>query len=184
MNKLKFRALLQICFFVSIGILVNLFIIPGIIKLSVIILSVSFAFFFIITLVKANSVKKYEFDCYRSSPKDNLNKICVVTACKNEGDTIVNTVKHYLSLSDNIHFTLYDDSSTDGSYEKLKKLTLVYPKRFDLKRLIRRKLQIHPKAYALEDAFNSVECDYFLVIDADSKILAEDFSNSVKAIIN
>lgn len=184
LNKLRIRALFQICFVIILGIIVNLFIVPGIIKFSGILLVISFSFVFIITFLKASSVKKYERSCYLSTPNKSLEKICVVTACKNEGDTIVNTVKHYLEMSDKIHFALYDDTSTDGSYEELQKLTKVYPKRFILKKLQKRNLQIHPKAFALEDAFNSVECDYFLVIDSDSIILEDDFSKSVNAIIN
>jgi len=184
LSKLRIRALFQICFVIILGIIVNLFIVPGIIKFSGILLVISFSFVFIITFLKASSVKKYERSYYLSTPNKSLEKICVVTACKNEGDTIVNTVKHYLEMSDKIHFALYDDTSTDGSYEELQKLTKVYPKRFILKKLQKRNLQIHPKAFALEDAFNSVECDYFLVIDSDSIILEDDFSKSVNAIIN
>lgn len=184
MNTIKIKAFVQILLLVAFGVIVNIWLIPGVLTISLILFLSAFALFFGITSFKVYHLKKYEEDTYAKISFDKTKMICITTACKNEGNTIIQTVKHYLNISENINFALYDDDSTDGSYEKLEKMVEQYDGRLILKKLKKRDIQIHPKAFAIEDAFNTVVCDYFLVIDSDSMITKTDFKKAISSMIN
>lgn len=181
-KSIKGRAFIQLIIIVLTLVCLNIFVINGTVKVSIFLFFIMLPLSFLFTSVRIRSVKKYERESYANRPYDVSQEICIITACKNEGDTIINTVKHYLSFPENVKFVLYDDGSTDGSYKELITISEIYPERFILKPLKRREIHIHPKAFALEDAFETVNCDYFLVIDADSMISRSDFENAVAAI--
>ncbi|GEM_PF-419183 len=184
MKKIRERAFIQIVIIFLTLIIANLWKDPGMIELSAkAFLTVSIVFF-IVMLVKVLKMKKDEQAAWAVNSFDDSLSVCITTVCKNEGETILNTVRHYMSFSDNVRFVLYDDHSTDGSFERLQEMMETYKGRLVLKKLKKRDIQIHPKAFAVEDAFNEIDCDYFLVIDSDTVISETDFNHAICAMIN
>ncbi len=181
MEKIRKRAIIQLIIIVITGIFVNFWSDSEMMLLSIPALFLTLGLFFCLTLIKVYRQKRIEEAAYAANLFDETTTVCVTTVCKNEGETIIEAVKHYLRFSENVHFVLYDDHSTDGSFEKLEGLTEGYGGRFVLKRLKKKAFQIHPKAFAIEDAFNHVECDYFLVIDSDTRITKKDFNHAISA---
>ena len=117
-------------------------------------------------------ISKQEIDC------------CIVVVVKNEGETIINTVKHYLSFPEKLLVLVYDDESTDNSIEMIKELGETAASSLEIRKLVKRDIFVHPKAFGTEDAFNSVESDLFLVIDADTIITHSDFIKAISALKN
>jgi len=128
-----------------------------------------------------NTQLLYEKNAYRLLISDEEMDVCIVVAIKNEGETIINTVNHYLSFPKKIRILLYDDGSTDQTLQELIQVAQKHPKRLEIRRLKKRDICVHPKAFALEEAFNEKEADLFLVIDADTIISQSDFKKALSA---
>ncbi|BBJ27239.1 glycosyltransferase [Athalassotoga saccharophila] len=125
----------------------------------------------------------HEEKTYKDVKWENLNVFIIVVE-KNEGAVIFDAVDHYLSFPDNVKMRIYDDNSTDGTYEKLIEKSKEYPGRIDIVRLKKADRVIHPKGRGIEDAFHSIESDYFFIIDADSRVSFEDFKKGLFAAKN
>lgn len=135
-------------------------------------------------LQKINTQMLYEKNAYRFLISDEEMEICIIVVIKNEGETIINTVNHYLSFPKKVRILLYDDGSTDQTPQKLVKIAQKYPKRLEIRPLKKRDICVHPKAFALEESFNGHDAELFLVIDADTIISQSDFKKALSAIKN
>lgn len=96
--------------------------------------------------------------------------LVVSTVVKNEGDTIVTTLKKYLGFKSPPKIVFYDDHSDDGSFEALKKIESENTSFCVIKRLERSKKILHPKGMGFEDLVNHYDGDYYLILDADTLI--------------
>jgi len=139
---------------------------------------------FIIFSHQLDKQKKYERNAYQHLISASEVDCCVVVVVKNEGDTIVNTIENILSFPENLHVLVYDDNTTDDSIERLKEMGAKFGNRVEVRKLLKRDLFVHPKAFGTEDAFNTVKTDLFLVIDADTIITHSDFIKAVSALKN
>jgi glycosyltransferase involved in cell wall biosynthesis len=114
-------------------------------------------------------------------------KIAVVFVVKNEGEAFLRNLEEYLSLPDNVKIYVFDDGSTDGTYEKIIHVKSAHeskigkPKegRIVLSRVPSSFKKMHPKGIALEEAFHKVDCDIFFVGDADTRISPQTFNKSL-----
>lgn len=106
-------------------------------------------------------------------------KIAVLFVVKNEGEAFIENLKQYLLFPENVVFFVYDDHSTDGSVEALTALQQQYPDRVQIRSLPVSEKRIHPKGIALEHAFHNVDCSFFFVGDADTKISFDTFHRSL-----
>jgi len=139
------------------------------------IICISITFF---VLKKLHSKIEIEEELYKDSEWKEL-KIFVITVEKNEGKVILDAVDHYLSFPENVKMRIYDDNSTDGTYEKLLEKREKYHERLEILRIKSTNKVLHPKGIGVEDAFHSIEADYFFVMDADSIVSFEDFKKGL-----
>ncbi len=152
--------------------------------LSCFIMVTFFLLCFIYLLKRLDKQVKYEKSAYENLISEKDVDVCVVVVVKNEGDTIINTVRHYLAFPEKLQMVVYDDGSKDHSIERLRKIKSNYKKRLEIRSLVKREIYIHPKAFGMEDAFNSIESDIFMVIDADTIINHSDFLKAISALKN
>jgi len=115
------------------------------------------------TMIKGNQSKNAE--------------LCIVG--KNEGENILNILKHYLTFPGYLKITVYDDNSDDGSYENMIDLMKEYPDRLRIKKLIRSSKTLHPKGMGVEEFIKETDADILLINDADTIVHREDFEKAV-----
>ena len=139
---------------------------------------------FIYLLIQLDKQKAFEKKAYKNVISQHEIDCSIVVVVKNEGETIINTVKHYLSFPEKLHILIYDDESTDNSIEMIKGLGKTAERSVEIRKLVKRDIFVHPKAFGTEDAFNSVENDILLVIDADTIITHSDFIKAISALKN
>lgn len=138
------------------------------IYLTTLILSTIFIFFGLWLIVRARLNREKNI-VSRRMPLSEF-KLVVSTVFKNEGETVVDTVKKYLSFKNPPKIVFYDDNSDDGSYEELKKIESKNAGHCIIKRLQRSKKILHPKGMGFEDLINNHDGDYYLILDADTLI--------------
>ncbi len=167
----------------SIGIYLFVFVIalytsfvPLWVEVAFFLLLLAFSSFFVLKYL--NSRIHFEERAYKDAQWERLN-IFIITVEKNEGKVILDTVDHYLSFPDNVKMRIYDDNSVDGTYERLIEKSRSYPGRIEIVRIKNTDKIIHPKGKGIEDAFHSIDADYFFVIDADSRVSFEDFKKGL-----
>lgn len=110
--------------------------------------------------------------CRQTKPLSEFNLI-VSTVFKNEGNTVVETLKHYLHYKSVPEIVFYDDNSDDGSFEVLKSVEATQKAHCTVKRLNRSEKILHPKGMGFEDLIKNHCGDYILILDADTIIEEE-----------
>ncbi len=113
---------------------------------------------------------------------DKIVELCIVG--KNEGDGIINNLKYYLTFPEFFKITVFDDSSDDGSYEKLLKISGENPERLRVKRLERSGKILHPKGMGVETFIGETKADILLINDADTVIDVRDFENALDYLLS
>ncbi len=106
--------------------------------------------------------------------------VVIVTVQHNEGKTIVGNITQYLQYSLNLKCRVYDDASTDGSFEELQRIQNEYPNRLEVIPLRKEGYQMHPQGIAWQNAFRSIESGVLLLIDADSVISEKHLRNALQ----
>ncbi len=96
--------------------------------------------------------------------------IIISTVFKNEGNTVVDTAKHYLDFTTKPKIIFYDDGSDDGSFQSLEKIETENECVFKIIRLEKTDKILHPKGMGFEDLIKNYGCDYYIIIDADTLI--------------
>ncbi|MEA1884500.1 MAG: glycosyltransferase family 2 protein [Thermotogota bacterium] len=104
-------------------------------------------------------------------------ELCIVA--KNEGDHLINVLKHYLSFPESFKICVYDDCSDDGSFEQLMDLASKWQGRLTVKRLERTDKILHPKGMGLESFIKETQAEILLINDADSLIDEADLEKAV-----
>ncbi|MFP4461729.1 MAG: glycosyltransferase [Thermotogota bacterium] len=107
-------------------------------------------------------------------------RLVVSTVFKNEGEIVVETLKHYLNYKNQPKIVFYDDHSNDNSFEKLKQIEQENKANCNIKRLQRSKKILHPKGMGFEDLINHYAGDYYLILDADTLIREEEVEKAFK----
>ena len=105
--------------------------------------------------------------------------LVVSTVFKNEGETVVQTLKEYLNFKNPPKVIFYDDHSDDGSFEALKAIETANSKQCIIKRLERSKKILHPKGMGFEDLINNHAGDYYLILDADTLVKEEEVEKAL-----
>jgi len=106
-------------------------------------------------------------------------KLIVSTVFKNEGQTVVDTVKEYLNFKNPPKVVFYDDHSDDGSFEALKPIEEANAQQCIIKRLERTKKILHPKGMGFEDLINSYDGDYYMILDADTLVKEKELEKAL-----
>jgi len=139
-------------------------------------------FFYVVTVITAGigiflgifiivkKRQKRERNMYRQPLPLSKFSVLLSTVFKNEGQTIINTLRHYLTFSHKIDIVFYDDQSDDGSYEELKKWQKNGSDHITIKTLTKSQKILHPKGMGFEDMVTQYDSDYYCIIDADTII--------------
>lgn len=126
-------------------------------------------------------LKKQERFHGNTSQSDQLTekKIELCLVAKNEGENLIRIISHYLMFPENFRITVYDDSSDDGSFERLLDFAADVDKRLTVKRLVRTSKTLHPKGMGVEDFIDSTEADFIMINDADTVVNQHDFEKAI-----
>ncbi len=143
-------------------------------------------FLSILWIMTSRLVKKIraEKSAYAVDHMDQSQKICVFSVCFNENTTIQQTIHHYMQFPANVHMVVYDNYSTDNTYELLMEAQKLFGDRLTIRKLPKKEIFVHPKGLAREHAFQTVDTDFFVDIDADTIIEWEDFRKAISAMIS
>jgi len=140
----------------------------------------SLLFFVIIIMILFKLLKAKKEEKKLIAGKEPIEKtveLCIVG--KNEGQNIIETLKHYLDFPAFFSITVYDDHSDDGSYEKMLKLKEKYSDRLKVKRLKRSEKTLHPKGMGVESFIGKTDADILLINDADTLISLNHFKKAL-----
>jgi len=135
-----------------------------------------FSGIFIILKIRIKNEKK----SFETQETLNNNNLIISTVFKNEGETVVNTVNHYMNFKKPCKMVFYDDNSDDGSFEKLEDIQTKNNDLFTVKRLVKSDKILHPKGMGFEDLIENHECDYYLILDADTIIDEGTLQNALR----
>lgn len=151
--------------------------------ISILFASATFIGFFLIMTRRLRASIQIEKASYLQNRFNEDIDICVFTVCFNENTTIMHTIDHYMSFPRNIEMVVYDNYSTDDTYDLLMEAKKRYGDRLTVQKLPKRDIFVHPKGLAREYAFNHVQTSIFVDIDADTRIEWEDFQRAISAMI-
>ncbi|WP_036221709.1 glycosyltransferase [Mesoaciditoga lauensis] len=102
------------------------------------------------------------------TPKD----VLIFTVIKNDIISAKRFIEHYGRFPHNFHILVFDDNSTDGTYEYLLKAF----KNVEIRRLIRSGRVLHPKGEGFEIALKDEKSDFVFICDGDSLISLDDLN--------
>jgi dolichol-phosphate mannosyltransferase len=129
------------------------------------------------SLNKMNMLQGILEENVESSLSTMKKRVAIIMPVYNEGDTIENTVREVydkvISKMRNVDVWVFEDGSTDGTKEVLKKLNVQFPK-------VHARLTKQKKGYprAMREAFLSIdpaEYEYVMAIDSDGQYDPDDF---------
>jgi len=172
------RWFLSLCvyvFFLWLNLTVDFY--SPIIYFTTFILFTALAFF--VALVRIRGRLKNEKEKAMGALPLSHYHLVVSTVFKNEGETVVHTVKEYLSFNNPPMLVFYDDHSDDDSYDSLKAIEAENTQHFIIKRLERSKKILHPKGMGFEDLINKHDGDYYMILDADTLVKEEEVEKAL-----
>ena len=172
------RWILALCvyvFFLWLNLTIDFY--SPIVYLAFFLLFSLFAFFVALMKVRGR-LKKEKVMVKGALPLSHYNLV-VSTVFKNEGETVVNTLKEYLNFKNPPRIVFYDDHSDDGSFETLKAIEKENTNCCIIKQLERSKKILHPKGMGFEDLVNHHEGDYYMILDADTLVKEDEVEKAL-----
>lgn len=122
---------------------------------------------------------KFEEREFKNAVWNKDNDIIVFLVEKNENETVLKTLNHYVKFPANVKIIVYDDSSDDGTFESLKEFEKKHPGRVEIKPLKKSDKILHSKGHAFESMMGECDADYYLVNDADTVIEFDGLKNMI-----
>lgn len=114
----------------------------------------------------------YEIEAERTADQHHVLTCSVIVPCRNEVGNIDELVQRVPNIGAHTQLVFIDGASTDGTIERIEENIRLHPERDII--LLHQKQMKGGKGAAVFQAFDQVEGDVFMILDADMTVAPED----------